>query len=137
MADLEVCRIGIVLRVVRRIGVGDAYRIHMRIQYQRAGSRQQGFIEGNDEFRVYLTHGSLTAEVTLSGDDLSKLVGLHLMQAGLVLDIADKIAALPSRTTPSMYPPRWLLGAHKPLRVLSTSPHTGQVHKARDGSDTI
>ena len=123
MADLEVCRIGMVLQVVRRIGVGDAYRIHMRIQYQRAGSRQQGFIESNDEFRVYLTHGSLTAEVTLSGDDLSKLVGFHLMQAGVVLDLADKIAALPGRTTPSMYSARRLLGQHKTLRQSPLAPH--------------
>ena len=99
----------------------------MRIQYQRAGSRQQGFVEGNDTFRVYLTHASLTAEVTLSGDDVSKLVGLHLMQAGIVLDLAEKIAALPARTTPGMYPPRRLLAQHKALRVTQFSPHVSSM----------
>ena len=90
----------------------------MDIKHYPSDSRMSRFWRPDDVFELYLTTQSLTPEVTLSGTEMLHLVMAHYAQAHSVLTLATRVARA---TEPLTH--RRLLGQHKPLRALPTSPH--------------
>jgi len=82
----------------------------MDIQYQPADSAMQRFIQPQDTFRVFPSKDS-SEPVVLSGSDVLKIIGIHMCQADVTLSLARRLSG-----TRDLYPPRRLLGQHKPLR---------------------
>jgi hypothetical protein len=85
----------------------------MHITYQAEDSRMQGRIRDGGRFYLYLTPSSIEPEVTLSGDQVTRILAQYVMQAHTVLDIATQVQQLPTR---DLYPKRRLIGQHKALR---------------------
>mgnify|MGYP001611608719 CR=1 FL=1 len=92
----------------------------MHIAYHDPESRMQRPIRPNGQFLVYLSSASLTPDLTLSGEELTRLVAAHCATACLLVQTATKMGTTLSTALPIT---RGLLGQHKSLRQLPTSPH--------------
>jgi len=91
----------------------------MEIKHEPCDSRMSRFLHPEDRFPVYLD-GALTPSVTLTGEEVIRMIGLHLVQAKLVLDLAEQTKPASLR---DLYPPRRLRAVHRRLKIPPTSPH--------------
>jgi len=82
----------------------------MRIRHFPSDSRMSRYWLPSDAFDVCSDSGEVL--LTLSGDQVSKIVAQYVMQAHTVLSLADKITE-PIRR--DLYPARRLVGQHKAL----------------------
>jgi len=88
--------------------------LRMHIVYQADGSRMQGLIGPNAAFFLFLGPGDAEPVLTLSGDEVTRIIHAHVAQSHLVMELTKKLSSLDPRR--DLYPRRRLLGQHKALR---------------------
>ena len=89
----------------------------MRIRHYPANSRTAYYWTDSCVFEIYDSQGNLV--LTLSGAELLSLLGNDLARAGIIKELAQRIGS----DRRDLYPRRRLLGQHRPLKTLPTSPH--------------
>ena len=92
--------------------------MQITIRHTGTDSNMAHFLGTGGMFEVYV-NGELVPSVTLTDAEVTQIVTLHLLQIQLIQQTLNHM----SQTPHSLSPGKRLVGAHKPLRTLPTSPH--------------